>query len=709
MAEYAGTWNYVSPTVGYAGINTPGAHIMGTPGFGQGPVYGFDAGPHIGYIYYSFGAVSASGDVSKATGVNPTETSYSLYGHNIPLSVFGVGRIGGDIIAGPWVDNGKASFIISFGVPADPYGSRDLREIAFDSEVVWEGGSFNTEPFVFRFYPGRLDQAADPLETSHFGADAVAYRPQILLAFENLPLAGTKFGKIPYVAALFGDSTGDDVNLGEAFTRLSRSPWVGWTSSQFEAVGITDGLVNGGLIITEQAEFLATIQQFGRFYPNWNILQTDKLRLVDRGSNVTADITLDRTRLMGNVAFTRAEPNAAARELELTTIDPGADYTLVPSTASRRPHDPVEVTSSVKVDTAYLPAIMDASFRQAIVTYALYHEEQSRKKISLTAMLYGLEIEPGDLIAVTGLGDDFHDEVFKVAATTHGVNYAVEIQAEAILKCTVSGSYSPTTPGALAQWAVSRSRILVPGYAGQLDHIDVPTGKMTIWYDQSGSQRDLVITSTSNAPAAITSGPNSRACADFVGSNPDEMHTSTSSIPPDLITDVMSESAGYIVISIRPDVVTQNPVDGGGPTAAHLCAGIIGAGPFWFDLGLSVRADATLHAFNNDGSGSVDQFGGDPDTASSAAGAVPVGGNPCVVEWWHQDGFLNQRVNGAGQTSVASGDTSDLTGLSIRMGHGGVTGTQFDGKIFEAMIFSTVPTLAERDAIVADMMDWVGA
>ena len=159
---------------------------------------------------------------------------------------------------------------------------------------------------------------------------------------------------------------------------------------------------------------------------------------------------------MGNVGFSRQEPNAAPRELALTTIDPDADYTLIKSTA-KRPRDPVNVTSSVKVDGAYLPAIMDASFRQAIVTYALYHEEQARKKIALTAMLYGLEIEPGDLIAVTELGDDFQDEVFKVISTTHGVNYAVEIQAEAILKCEVSGSYSPTTPGALAQWAVSRS------------------------------------------------------------------------------------------------------------------------------------------------------------------------------------------------------------------------------------------------------------
>ena len=74
--------------------------------------------------------------VATSTGVNPTENSYSLYGHIIPLS-YGLPRIGGEIIAGPWIENGLASFCISFGVPFDPSDTRTLLEIAFDSEVVW--------------------------------------------------------------------------------------------------------------------------------------------------------------------------------------------------------------------------------------------------------------------------------------------------------------------------------------------------------------------------------------------------------------------------------------------------------------------------------------------------------------------------------------------------------------------------------------------
>lgn len=382
--------------------------------------------------------VPAASAAAAVTGVNPVESAYSLYGHIVPLSVFGVGRIGGEIISGPWRENGLASFIISFGVPADPSGTRDLREIAFDSEVVWTAaGGFTTEPFTYRFYGGTLTQAADTLEIEHFGVNAVAYRPQILLAFSNLPLANTKFGAIPYVSAVIGDASGDDVNLGEAFERLAYSPWVGWTSAEFETIDITDGLADGGLIIAHDTDFLSLAQQFGRFYSSWDILQTDKLRIVDRSSTVGADITLDTTRLMDEITVTRQGQDTVRKDLELSTIDPDADYTIIASVA-QRPRDPVAVTTSVGKDSAYLPAIMDASTRIAIVTLARYHEEHTRKTISGTAMAYGLEIEPGTKIFISDLSDDFHNETFKVVETLHGANYVVEFTAAAILKCLIS-------------------------------------------------------------------------------------------------------------------------------------------------------------------------------------------------------------------------------------------------------------------------------
>jgi hypothetical protein len=387
--------------------------------------------------------------VATSTGVNPVETSYSLYGHIIPLTVFGFGRIGGEIISGPWISGGLASFIISFGVPADPSGTRDIREIAFDSEVVWStsgasgvttsgGGTFTTEAFTFNFKGGTLTQTVTSLETLHFATKANAYRPQMLLEFIDLPLSGTKFGKIPYVSAVIGDASGDDVNLGEAFERLANSPWCFGSTlgpANFETLGITDGLVDGGLIIAQDTEFLQLLQQFSRFYPNWDLLQTDKLRVVDRGAVVAADIVLDTTRLMDKVVVTRRGSDLIKKDLELSTIDNGADYTIVPSVA-QRPRDPVAVTTSVGKDAAYLPAIYDAFTRMAVVTFARYYEENARKTISGTAMAYGLEIEPGALVSIDP-GGDFGSEIFKVAETTRGVNNAVEFVARPILRCSI--------------------------------------------------------------------------------------------------------------------------------------------------------------------------------------------------------------------------------------------------------------------------------
>jgi hypothetical protein len=499
----------------------PGSYSTSTTGDGativtSGPYAGFTQTGHDSTTYAltwesppGWGMPVPTGQaLSKATGVNPTETSYALYGHTIPLTVFGVGRIGGEIISGPWIENGSASFCISFGYPADPTGTRTLREIAFDSEVVWTlANGFSNEGFTYRFYGGTYTQAADPLETTHFGSNAVAYRPQILIWFENLPLANTKFGKIPYVSAVFADSSGDDVNLGEAFERLAASPWV--NLAEFETTGITDGLVSGGLIITQQVEFLQLIQQFGRFYQSWDILQTDKLRIVDRGSTVTADINLDKSSLMGDVSFARVDSNTVPRSLELSTIDPDSDYQIVPSTAAF-PRDPVVISAAIKAEKAYLPAIMDSSTRMAIVTFAKYREEMARKKLSATAMIKGLEIEPGDLVGISGLGDDFPGgEVFKVVETLHGANYSVEFTAEAILNCTPAGIATPeecpllpALTGMIARWdsSVSDSMTLTPDGTGNYS--------VSLWEDQSGSN-NLSTTLIGNDPLYIADGYNS--------------------------------------------------------------------------------------------------------------------------------------------------------------------------------------------------------
>src|SRR4029077_10159695 len=126
------------------------------------------------------------------------------------------------------------------------------------------------------------------------------------------------------------------------------------------------------------------------------------------------------------------------RVLELSTIDPGADYTIVPSQAVRS-REPVNVSSSVSTESVYLPMIMDSSTRQSLVTYTEYQEDVARKKVTAAAMMYGFEIEPGDLVAITRLGSDFEDTTFKIIETLHGADYTVEFTAEAFMNCGFAG------------------------------------------------------------------------------------------------------------------------------------------------------------------------------------------------------------------------------------------------------------------------------
>jgi len=391
-----------------------------------------------------------------------------LYDKPIALSVLGIARIGGSIIFGPYFDNGKVTFGVSFGLPANPNGTRIIYDIAFDSMVAWssaDGGTlpghgvFNAESFTFRFYPGRLDQAVDPLEELKFPGQGIAYRPQMVLFIENLPYA--QFVKpVPYVSCLIGDTTDgavphDGVNLGDALEQIAWSPWAGYTSADFESVNITD--VVPAVLMKDNFNIVQLCQSITRAYRNIDLVQSDKLRFKDRGSNIVPDLIVTRDRIIASdtpVTITRSEPSAQPRELELATVDPDQDYTIVTSLA-KRPRNPIVVSAAVGKETMTLPLVLDASTRQALVTFAQFYEENARKRIRFSVSAFGYEIEPADLFAPTGLADGVDDEVWKVIETTHGANWVVEVAAEAILRCSlysdifVGATFDPETIAAV--------------------------------------------------------------------------------------------------------------------------------------------------------------------------------------------------------------------------------------------------------------------
>ncbi len=393
---------------------------------------------------------------------DPKIEANALYGKPMALFAGGFARIGASPapIVGPYIDSNLASFIVSFGVPANPDGDRKIYAIYLDNELAWSApsggtshldGTFLAEHFDFEFRPGRYDQTVCSLDEERFPGDGNAYRPQMLLQISLLPIARfmANTGKpIPYVACDIGDVTDgadpqDGINLGTALERIAHSPWAGYTSDTFEAVDITD--VVPAILIRDNFTIVDLCRSVTRIYRNIDLLQSDKLRIKDRGSNVVPDFVFDRDSIIGGenaVQIVRAGATAQRRELELIAIDPDQDYTAVPS-LSQIPRNPFVISAAVGKETVTSPLVMDASTRQALVTYAQQHEENARKKVSLRVSAYGFQIEPGDTFALPDtVADGIDGEVFKCTQTEHGANYETQIEGEAILRCRVYGTES---------------------------------------------------------------------------------------------------------------------------------------------------------------------------------------------------------------------------------------------------------------------------
>ncbi len=219
--------------------------------------------------------------------------------------------------------------------------------------------------------------------------------------------------------------------------------------------------------------------------------------------------------------------------------------------------------------------------------------------------------------------------------------------------------------------AYSLSRTIVPGYAGSR-YTDV-SGAVSVLNDQSGATRDLTQGTAANRPAVVTVGD--FLVADFDGTNDHLVGAAASNF--------IAVGAGYVAMSvIVKSIATNNAAiydndalfgDNGGYLGLHLKSG----GP-------------TVSAYNYDGS--VDE----------AAAAIALS-TKSVVEWIHTGGNVSVRVNGGAAVTVASGNTGALTGLLL-FGANWPTPTEAAIQLFEAAIYSTVPSAGERDSIVAGFL-----
>ena len=395
-----------------------------------------------------------------ATPVTPTFDpkidANTLYGRPMALYTGGYARMGASPapIVGPYIHDGVVDFIVSFGVPSNPEGDRKIYKIWLDNELAWSSdtggttpgdGTFTGESFDFVFRPGTLTQTACSLETAKFPGDENAYRPQMLLQIIGIPYQRfmENTGKpVPYVAVDIGDVTDgavpqDGINLGEALERIAFSPWAGYTADSFESVGLTD--IVDAILIKDNFTVIQLCQSVTGEYRNIDLLVSDKVRMKDRGAGVAPDFVFDRDSIIaGDEALSVARSNATAqrREHELVAIDPDQDYTAVPSLA-KIPRDPMVISAAVGKETATIPLVIDASTRQALATYSQNYDENARRKVAFKVPAVGYEIEPGDLFALSSIATGFDNEVFKCTQATHGANWVVDVEGEAILRCAI--------------------------------------------------------------------------------------------------------------------------------------------------------------------------------------------------------------------------------------------------------------------------------
>jgi Putative phage tail protein len=379
--------------------------------------------------------------VSTVTGLDPSAVFDATYGKIIPIWVGGQLRLGCHIIYGPtFRDVGGirlADFGVSFGMPANNIGTRELIELRLDGRRVWHvdaGNSYN--PLIFRFYPGTETQLADPMVIAAHPTAPVAYRGQCCVFIEGLRIADFDL-KVPFVSALIADTTEpgdpeDGVNLGDAMEQIAASPYVNLSATDFATTGVSERV--DAVIVAEKISFLELINRYARLFL-WDIVQTDKLKIIERGT-VAPDLSLDLTNILSGensppIVIQRQQQPDVAKELDYSWIDPDRDYEINTVTI-KRPSAPVPVTAGAGKDTISLPSVHSIQEATAWATLRKFKDELARETVSLTTTAFGYELEPGDIVSVDA---GFKTYILRVLETLRGANWTCRIKAEPVLRC----------------------------------------------------------------------------------------------------------------------------------------------------------------------------------------------------------------------------------------------------------------------------------
>jgi hypothetical protein len=235
------------------------------------------------------------------------------------------------------------------------------------------------------------------------------------------------------------------------------------------------------------------------------------------------------------------------------------------------------------------------------------------------------------------------------------------------------GGLPPPFDGLNPTFAGGISRKLKTAYAGVF--YTASAGLMTVLNDQSGFVRDLGAAG-SNRPSTA-----------FIGALPAIQFDGVSNVLGSAInmSTFVGLSTGYMIATVK-----LNNFNLGTPS--------YNAAPIFCDV--SENMGMHFSGTNPNGTFWAEVWSG----GLNQTGVPVVLNTPYVCEWRHDAGVLYSRLNGTNEQSTPAG-VGAATG-TLLMGGRNFT---IDGYIIEAATFDTIPTLAQRNALVQNLGHWCGA
>lgn len=256
----------------------------------------------------------------------------------------------------------------------------------------------------------------------------------------------------------------------------------------------------------------------------------------------------------------------------------------------------------------------------------------------------------------------------------------------------------PYTTGLTLHWnASANTNLFKTADAINGNHSGNPSDGETflVWDDEGDGIADVSMQdSDANSPPTFRSGGSSlmlHSCVDFNGTDDYLRAYNQRGTAQKALSNFITNSAYYCIVAFYAEAITTT----GANLEDNHC--IIGDDTGYFGLFLKdVSGTKTAYAFNYDGSN--DQVG-----VACAAGATH------IAEFRHDSGNLYLAIDGGTESSVASGNTSNLTHTLLFGKSAGAT-SFLNGRIGEGAIYNAVPASGDRSSVYSYFStNWLGA